>query len=84
MFSSGTQYCGWLDKWCHNCKKYTPWQEATKENQECPIEQKLALYSITGEEWPEQLKLTKEDKNGVEVRSIICNEFTRIIESEEN
>lgn len=58
MFSNGEEYRMFLDMYCFRCNKYVPFEEATAKRPVCPIEEKLALCSFTGEEkhWPKQVK----------------------------
>lgn len=79
MFSNGTEYMLFLETVCLNCKKYVDWEIATKDNPVCPIEEKLSICNITGEEeyWPEEIQMHWKEINDFKVPVWACSEFER-------
>lgn len=75
MFSNGTEYMMWLEENCCQCKKYVTFEEATKENTVCHVEDAIAVYACTEENWPEEVK-----KNGIYVGK--CEKFEKSEEEE--
>jgi hypothetical protein len=64
IFSNGQEYRDFLEKWCYRCVNFVD----DGENPPCPIEDRLAMASIMGEEaWPPEVTFP--------VLYAVCSEF---------
>lgn len=71
MFSNGTEYEIFQYNFCDRCARFVHWEEATKDNPVCPIEEGMAQACFDETKFPhEQIR---EDEQG----NKRCTEFVR-------
>lgn len=53
-FSNGTEYYAFLERQCDVCKHFVHWEDASPDSPVCPIEERMALTVVTGEDFPSE------------------------------
>jgi hypothetical protein len=54
LFSNGSEYFAFLGNECGDCPHFVPFEEATDERPVCPVEERIALASATGGDFPSE------------------------------